>query len=149
MRTKKYWRELSEQHYRDLQETRNLLDLSRQAIKFLLSGQDAYRVELTAGSTPINVAPYSRPITHFEYVDQNGKYHYHTRSVGIETIEVISTNAETAIFKYETLKGKYTYWILNKANETVAEIPEDYFCHRGTKICEVKEAGNGNNQSNG
>ena len=148
MRTKKYWQAQSEQHYRDLQETRNLLDLSQQAIKFLLSDQDAYRVELTAGAKPINVAPYSRPLTHFEYVDQNGKYHYHTRPIGIESIEVISTNAETAIFKFETIKGKYTYWILNKADETIAEIPEDYFCHRGTKICEMKETNNGSNESN-
>ncbi len=148
-RTKKYWQDLSEQHYRDLQETRNLLDLKDQALKFLLKSPDTYRVELTSDAQVINNAPYSKPITRFEYVDQNGKYHRHCRPVSIDTLEIISTNAETAVFRFETLKGKYTYWILNKADETIAEIPEELFCHRGAKICEIKETNNGNDQSNG
>ena len=148
MRTKRYWQALAEQHYRDLQECRNLIDLKDQAIKFLLGDKDAYRVELTASTRPIDVSPYCRPITHFEYVDNKGKYHYHTRPVNREAIEIISTSAETAVFRFETLKGKFTYWILNKADETIAEIPEELFCHRGTKICEIKETNNGNNEIN-
>lgn len=146
MRTKKYWQDLSEQHYRDLQETRNLLDLKDQALKFLLESPDTYRVELEEDTYVINYAPYSKPVTRFSYVDQHGKYHRHTRPIKRDSLEIISTNAETAVFKFETLKGKFTYWILNKADETVAEIPEELFCHRGTKICEIMENNNGNTE---
>jgi hypothetical protein len=148
MRTKKYWENLSEQHYRDLQEARNLNDLKDQALKFLLESPETYRVKLTSDARSLNVAPYSEFITRFEYVDQNGKYHRHYRHVSIDALEVISTNAETAVLRFETIKNKYTYWILNKADETIAEIPEDYFCHRGTKICEVKETNDGSNEIN-
>ena len=141
MRTKKYWQKQSEEHYRNLQEARNLNDLKDQALKFLLKNPDTYRVELTPDVQVINSAPYSKPITRFEYVDQNGQYHRHCRPVSIDTIEVISTNAETAVLRFETVKNKYTYWILNKADETIAEIPEDYFCTNrrdGYKTCEIK-----------
>ena len=138
MRTKRYWQDLSEQHYRDLQETRNLLDLKTQALKFLLKSPDTYRVELTADANIINSAPYSIPITRFEYVDNQGKYHSHHRPIERSKIEVVSTNAETAVFKVMINKNRPIYWILNKAAETVAEIPEELFCHRGTKVCELK-----------
>ena len=146
MRTKKYWQDLSEQHYKDLQEARNIIDLKDQALRFLLKSSDTYRVELEADN---DAFCYSKPRTLFKYVDQHGNYHHHWRPVKCSSLEIISTNAETAVFKFETLKGKYTYWILNKAEETVAEIPEDYFCLRVTKICEIKETNNGNDQSNG
>ena len=135
MRNKKYWMDLSEQHYRDLQEARNIIDLKDQALKFLLKSPDTYRVELEAD---VGVMGYSTHRTLFKYVDQHGKYHHHWRAVKRDSLELISTNAETAVLKFETLKDKYTYWILNKADETVAEIPEELFCHRGTKICEIK-----------
>jgi hypothetical protein len=125
MRTKKYWQNLSEQHYKNLQESRNLNDLKDQALKFLLESPETYRVKLTADAQIINTVPYSKAITRFEYVDQNGKYHRHCRPVSIDTLEVISTNAATAVIRFETIKNKYTYWILNKAEETIAEIPED------------------------
>jgi hypothetical protein len=125
MRTKKYWQNLSEQHYKNLQESRNLNDLKDQALKFLLESPETYRVKLTADVQVINTVPYSKAITRFEYVDQNGKYHRHCRPVSIDTLEVISTNAATAVIRFETIKNKYTYWILNKAEETIAEIPED------------------------
>lgn len=149
MRTKKYWQGLSEQHYKDLQEARNIIDLKDQALKFLLKSPDTYRVELEEAASVLNYAPYAEPITRFKYVDQHGKFHYHSRPVKRDSIEIISANAETAVFRFETLKGKYTYWILNKADETIAEIPEELFCHRGAKICEIKETNNGNDQSNG
>lgn len=148
MRTKKYWQKQSEEHYRDLQKARNEVDLKDQALVFLLDSPETYRVKLTSDVQFINAAPYSTPSTRFEYVDQNGKYHRHYRPVSIDALEVISTNAETAVLRFETVKNKYTYWILNKADETIAEIPEDYFCHRGTKICEVKETNDGSNESN-
>lgn len=128
MRTKKYWRDLSVQHYRDLQEARNLNDLKDQALRFLLKSPDPYRVELTSDVQVINSAPYSMPVTCFEYVDGKGKYHRHIRPIAIEKLEIISTNADTAVLKFETVKNNYTYWILNKADETIAEIPADYFC---------------------
>lgn len=128
MRTKKYWRDLSEQHYRDLREARNLNDLKDQALRFLLKSHDPYRVELTSDVQVINCAPYSMPVTCFEYVDGKGKYHRHIRPIAIEKLEIISTNADTAVLKFETVKNNYTYWILNKADETIAEIPADYFC---------------------
>jgi hypothetical protein len=139
MRTKKYWQDLSEQHYKDLHETRTLLDLKNQALKFLLKSPDTYRVELTASVNTINSAPYSIPSTRFEYVDNTGTYHSHYRSIECNKIEVVSTNAETAVFKVMINKNRPIYWILNKADETVAEIPEELFCHRGTKVCELKE----------
>ena len=141
MRTKKYWQDLSEQHYRELQECRNLIDLQDQALKFLLKSPDTYRVELEEAASVLNYAPYSEPVTRFKYVDQYGKFHYHSRPVKRDSLELISTNAETAVLKFETLKGKFTYWILNKAEETIAEIPEDYFCNNrrdGFKTCEIK-----------
>ena len=128
MRTKKYWRELSEQHYRDLQEALNLSDLRDQALRFLLKSPDTYRVELTSDVQVINSAPYSKPITRFEYVDGKGKYHRHIRPIAIEKLKIISTTADTAVLKFEAVKNNYTYWILNKADETIAEIPADYFC---------------------
>lgn len=146
MRTKKYWRDLSEQHYRDLQESRNLNDLKDQALRFLLESPDTYRVKLTSDVQIINCDPYSKQTTRFEYVDGKGKYHRHIRPIAIEKLEIISTNADTAVMRFETLKDKYTYWILNKADETIAEIPEDYFCnnHKGKfKTCEIK-GGDGN-----
>lgn len=128
MRTKKYWRDLSEQHYRDLQEALNLCDLRDQALRFLLESPDTYRVKLTPDTKVLNYVPYSLQTTRFEYVDGKGKYHRHIRPVAIEKLELISTNADTAVFKFETVKNNYTYWILNKADETIAEIPADYFC---------------------
>jgi hypothetical protein len=141
MRTKKYWRDLSEQHYRDLQEALNLSDLRNQALKFLLKSQDTYRVELTSDVQVINSAPYSKPITRFEYVDQNGTYHRHCRPVDINDLEIISTNAETVVIRFKLTAGNYSFRILNKADETIAEIPEDYFCNNrrdGYKTCEIK-----------
>ena len=84
MRTKKYWQELSEEHYRNLQEARNLVDLKDQALKFLLESPDAYRVKLTSDVQIINAIPYSLPITRFEYVDNVGKYHSFYRSIKIK-----------------------------------------------------------------
>ena len=137
MRNKKYWQKQSEEHYRNLQEARDIIDHKDQALNFLLEGPDAYRVKLTSD---YGCYGYSER-TVFEYVDQHGKYHRHRRLIKRDSIELISTNAETAIFKFETPEGKYTYWILNKAAETIAEIPEDYFCNnrRGNfKACELK-----------
>lgn len=128
MRTKKYWQDLSERHYRDLQEARNLNDLKDQALRFLLESPDTYRVELTSDVQVINSAPYSKPITRFEYVDQNGKYHRYCRPVSIDAVEVISANKETAVFKFHTVRDRYYYYILNKCDETFAEIPEEYMC---------------------
>lgn len=141
MRTKKYWQNLSKQHYKNLQESRNLNDLKDQALKFLLESPETYRVKLTGDVQVINTAPYSKQITKFEYVDGKGKYHQHFRPVAIDKLEIISANADAAVMRFETIKDKYTYWILNKADETIAEIPEDYFCnnHRGNfKTCEIK-----------
>ena len=137
MRTKKYWKALSEQHYRDLQESRNLNDLKDKALRFLLKSSDTYRVDLTSGVQVINCAPYSKQTTIFEYVDGKGKYHRHTRPIAIEKLEIISANVDTAVFKFETTKNNYTYWILNKANETIAEIPADYFCTCGKSKTEI------------
>lgn len=138
MRTKRYWQDLSEQHYRDLQETRNLLDLKNQALKFLLKSPDTYRVELISDVRVISTTPYSLPTTRFNYVDGTGKYHTFCRAIAKDQIEVISVNAETAVFRVLITKDHPVYWILNKADETIADMPEELFCHRGTKICEEK-----------
>lgn len=139
MRTKKYWQSLSEQHYKDLQEARNLVDLKGQALKFLLKSSDTYRVELTGDQYAIYASPYFKNRTRFEYVDGNGTYHNHYRDVDVNDLEVISTNAETAVIKFKLTGKRYSYWILNKADETIAEIPEGLICDKGTKICENKE----------
>lgn len=138
MRTKKYWQDLSEQHYRDLQEARNLLDLKNQALRFLLKSPDTYRVELISDVRVINTVPYSLPTTRFNYVDGTGKYHTFCRAIAKDQIEVISVNAETAVFRVLINKDHPIYWILNKADETIADMPEELICHRGTKICEEK-----------
>ena len=138
MRTKKYWQDLSEQHYIDLQEARNLLDLKNQALRFLLKSPDTYRVELISDVRVINTVPYSLPTTRFNYVDGTGKYHTFCRAIAKDQIEVISVNAETAVFRVLINKDHPIYWILNKADETIADMPEELFCHRGIKICEEK-----------
>ena len=138
MRTKKYWQDLSERHYRDLQEARNLLDIKNQALMFLLKSPDTYRVELKSDVRVIGTAPYSLPTTHFNYVDGAGKYHTFCRAIAKDQIEIISVNAETAVFRVLINKDRPIYWILNKTDETIADMPEELICHRGTKICEEK-----------
>ena len=78
--------------------------------------------------------------TRFEYVDETGKYHYITREFNYNNLVCVSVSAEAAIFGYQQ-EDKTTYWLLNKADELFAEIPEAILCHRSTKICEEETNG--------
>lgn len=128
MKTKKYWKQFANDRMRERAEAIEEADMLRQSLRFLLEDSDTYRVKLTPIKQVTNEALQFRHATRFEYVDQNGKYHRHCRPVSIDALEVISTNAETAIIKFETTKNRYTYWILNRVSETIAEIPEEYIC---------------------
>jgi hypothetical protein len=121
MRTKKYWEEQAAQRYKEKQELENKLSEAEKSLRFLLADPNPYRVTLTPVSDVYITGSFETK-TRFEYVDEKGIYHKHIRNIAPGSVEVLSTSKETAILKFETTKGHYTYWIFNKALETVAEI---------------------------
>jgi len=121
MRTKKYWEAQADQRYKEKQELENKLSAAEKSLRFLLADPNPYRVKLTPVSDIFALGSFKTK-TRFEYVDEKGTYHNHIRNISPGDIEVLSTNKETAVLKYETTKGHYTYWIFNKALETVTEI---------------------------
>jgi hypothetical protein len=64
-------------------------------------------------------------------------YHEVNKEFKFVNLTLLSTSADTAVFGYQE-ENKTTYWLLNKASELFAEIPEAILCHRNTKICEEK-----------
>lgn len=125
MRTKKYWIQYANDRVRERDRAEKEVDLLRQSLRFLLEDSNTYRVKLTAITQYLDGTLHGKPATCFEYVDGSGRYHRHVRPIAIEKLELISTNADTAVLKFETAKNKYTYWILNKADETVSEISQE------------------------
>lgn len=124
MRTRKYWETRSDELYRDLTKARTLSDLKDKSIDFLLADANSYRVVLTPVRDSYITGSFEAK-TCFEYVDEKGIYHSHIRDVNPKDIEVLSTSKETAILRFRTTPGQYTYWILNKALETVSEISQE------------------------
>lgn len=142
MKAKKYYMTKCDDLERELDKQRLLSGLKDKVIKFLLAAPNPYRVELTPDASTISSVPYNIPITYFTYVDNKGSYHNYYKPIARDKIEVVSTNAETAVFRVTINKDHPVYWILNKADETMADMPEEFFCHRGAKLCEIKETPN-------
>jgi hypothetical protein len=101
------------------------------AIRFVMSQKNVHSINYEATWTHWGA---STTHTKFEYVDETGKYHYITRDFKCADLVLISASAEAAIFGYQQ-EDKTTYWLLNKADELFAEIPEVILCTKN-KICE-------------
>ena len=104
------------------------------SVRFLLRQKNAHNVEYSAAHT---MWGNSEIKTRFEYVDARGGWHEFTREFKFANLLLLSASAEAAVFGYQE-EDKTTYWLLNKADELFAEIPEAILCHRSTKICEEK-----------
>ena len=132
---KKYYK----QRNKELDEANDKLKIEvrslRNAVRFMLSQKNVYNVEYAAAHT---LWGDSETKTDFEYVDAEGKHHRVTRDFKFANLALLSTSPEAAIFGYQQ-EDKTTYWLLNKADELFAEIPEAILCHRDIKICELKE----------
>ena len=142
MRTKKYYMTRCDNLERELDKQSKLSDLKERTIEFLLADPNPYRVELTPDVINTSSVPYNIPITYFTYVDNKGRYHSYYKPIARDKLEIVSTNAETALFKVTINKDHPVYWLLNKVEETIADMPEELFCHRGVKLCEIKETPN-------
>ncbi len=134
MRTKKYWQEQAELRYEEKRELETKLGIKEKALKFLLGASNPYRVEVTQDC---NIFCNYGAYVEFEYVDENGVYHSTKRQMLHDKLHLISTSKEAAVFRYDATHPS-TYWVLQKAAETFAEIPASLICHQGEKICEIK-----------
>ena len=132
--TKKYYKELSEELEKKNETLRAEKSALQDSIRFVMTQDNVHNVVYESTMTH-----WGKSATHtkFEYVDETGKYHYLTREFNCDNLVCVSKSAEAAIFGYQE-KDKTTYWLLNKADELFAEIPETILCHRNTKICEEK-----------
>lgn len=104
----------------------------RNSIRFLLRQKNVHNVEYGAAHTMWGA---SESTTTFKYVDAVGGWHELSRNFKFANLTLLSTSSEAAIFGYQE-EDKTTYWLLNKADELFAEIPEAILCHRSVKICE-------------
>lgn len=131
---KKYYK----QRYEELDNANDKLkaevDSLKNSIKFLLRQKNPHNVVYKAAYTYYGE---SQTHTYFEYVDAQGLYHEINKEFKFVNLTLLSTSADTAVFGYQE-ENKTTYWLLNKASELFAEIPEAILCHRNTKICEEK-----------
>ena len=119
MASKKYWMSGYE---RVLEEKHALEDDNAdkaKALEFLLADPNPYRVDIKDQ----NCFGYGDPYVYFNYVDETGKYHHIKRQKLASKIKLLASSKEAAIFKYEATEPA-TYWILQKAAECFAEIPE-------------------------
>lgn len=119
MASKKYW--ISEYEH-VLKEKHALEDDNAnkaKALEFLLADPNPYRVDIRDQSC----FGYGNPYANFTYVDEIGKYHFIKRQMLASKLKLLASSKEAAIFKYEATKPA-TYWILQKAAECFAEIPE-------------------------
>lgn len=119
MASKKYWMSeyehvLKEKHALEDDNANKAL-----ALAFLLADPNPYRVDIKDQSC----FGYGNPHVYFTYVDETGKYHFIKRQMIASKLKLLASSKEAAIFKYEATKPA-TYWILQKAAECFAEIPE-------------------------
>ena len=128
--SKAYYRKRCEDKTNELQKAQEVITKKDQVIRFLLEGQDPYRIKIT----PVDWCLGSK--ARLEYVDGQGVYHNHIRNCSASKLEALSADRETAILKLETIPNQHTYWILNKANETTTEISVETL----HKICDFEVA---------
>lgn len=136
MRTKKYWQELAERHHDKTVEQSNIIDAKNKAIRFLLAEPDSYRVKIKAAH---NYIGQRLDKTILEYVDDTGKFHEVHWDKSYEHLTLLTTSKDGAILSHLEKDHPAEYWLLQKASETLVKLPNEYFCHHTTKICEVEE----------
>ena len=135
MKTRKYYESLLTANRGTIATLEEAVREKDQALRFLMSDSNPYRVELRAAGD-IFTTGYGTFVD-FVYVDEHGKYHSTRRKLLKDKLTCISTSKEAAFFSYSATSPT-TYWILQKAAEVFAEVPENYICHRNEKICEIK-----------
>lgn len=116
---KKYYQTRCEEKEDELRVARKVITEKTQALEFLLADPNPYRVDIRDQSC----FGYGNPYVYFTYVDETGKYHFIKRQMLASKLKLLASSKEAAIFKYEATKPA-TYWILQKAAECFAEIPE-------------------------
>ena len=131
---KKYYKQRNKELIDANDKLRSEVDSLKNSIKFLLKQKNTHNVVYKAAYTYYGE---SQTHTYFEYVDAQGLYHEVNREFKFANLTLLSTSADAAVFGYQE-ENKTTYWLLNKASELFAEIPEAILCHRSTKICEEK-----------
>ncbi len=128
---KKYYK----QRYNEVSETNEKLKaenfILRDSIRFLMQQTNVHAVKYEPVHTHWGA---SDTRTEFEYVDATGKYHSIIREFKYADLACVSASAEAAVFVYAR-EDKATYWLLNKADELFAEIPEMILCTKN-KTCE-------------
>ena len=133
--SKTYYRKRCEDKEDELHEARKVINEKDQVIRFLLEEPNPYRIKITSAADCWGSTFDSK--VRFEYVDGHGVYHNHIRlNCSVSKLEVLSTDRDTAILKLETTSNHYTYWILNKADETITEISTETLY----KICDCEVA---------
>lgn len=132
--SKKYYQTRCEEKEDELREVRKVITEKDQVIRFLLEEPNPYRIKITSADWCWGTAPGSK--ARLEYIDGHGIYHNYIRNCPASKLEVLSTDKDTAILKLETVSNHYTYWILNKANETTTEISVETL----QKICDCEIA---------
>jgi hypothetical protein len=135
MKTKKYYESLLTANRGTIVTLEEAVKEKDQALRFLMADPNPYRVEIKPDN---NIFTNYGAFVDFEYVDEFGKYHSIRRKLLKDKVTCISASKEAAIISYSATIP-VTYWILQKAAEVFAEIPEAYLCHRNEKICEIKE----------
>ena len=148
--SKKYYQTRCEEKEDELREARKVITEKDQVIRFLLEEPNPYRIKITSADWCWGTAPGSK--SRLEYIDGHGIYHNYIRNCSASKLEVLSTDKDTAVLKLETVSlstdkdtavlkletvsNHYTYWILNKANETTTEISVETL----QKICDCEIA---------
>lgn len=132
--SKAYYRKKWEDKEDELREAQKVITKKDQVIKFLLEEPNPYRIKITPADYCWGNTSGSR--ARLEYIDGHGVYHKHIRNCSVSKLEVLSTDKDTAILKLETISNHYTYWILNKANETTVELSMETL----QKICDCEVA---------
>lgn len=131
---KKYYKKRSKELEEANDKLRNEKSALQDAIRFMMAQKNVHNINYE----PVrNHWGESLTRTTFEYVDESGRYHYVTRDFKFADLTLLSVSAEAAIFRYQK-EDKTTYWLLNRADELFAEIPEAILCHRSVKICETE-----------
>ena len=134
---KKYYKNQYEEVYKLNEKLRAEKSALQDSIRFVMTQKNPHKINYEPVS---NHWGKSTTRTKFEYVDETGKYHYITREFNSNNLACISVSAEASIFGYQQ-EDKTTYWLLNKADELFAEIPEIILCTKN-KICEKETFGN-------
>ena len=118
--SKKYYQTKCSEKEDELREAQKVITKKDQVIRFLLEEPNPYRVKITPADWCWGNTSGSR--ARLEYIDGHGIYHNYIRNSSASKLEVLSTDRDTAVLKLETTPNHYTYWILNKANETTTEL---------------------------